>query len=184
MGNLKHFNYEKLKKRLKEKNNYEQAEKTLMEFNRFIQENIQEICHCYAGMLKQTLEELVDIMLIDAVFVMELSIRKLNTTKYNNDYILSKPYLSKAVALDFLLLENQVPFSILEELYKYVPALPTSQKSSFLELACWYFAYFDPQKGSSEKLKRKHIVQVIHFTDLVRNFYLPIHLNFRSWINV
>lgn len=120
--------------------------------------------------------------------------------KYKNDYIIAKPWLRSAVQRDLILLENQLPFFILQVLYGIVSkynitgyfcppetscsCLPETDKTccsclpetdcccpciAFRELTYTFFKNYNKNKTSPEK--------PLHFTDLVRSFFLPEDLH-------
>ncbi|KAI4345986.1 hypothetical protein L6164_013070 [Bauhinia variegata] len=88
-------------------------------------------------------------------------------------------YLKVLVAHDLILLENQLPYFVLDGLYnlatKSDPSFP-----SFLEFSFKYFEKFNPQEIKPEG------VNIWHFTDLLRRFYLSSsqRLQERSQVNV
>jgi hypothetical protein len=61
----------------------------------------------------------VEIILVDAIFIIELFLRYSKNPDDKTDYILSKPWLVSNIADDLILLENQLPYFVLIELYKY-----------------------------------------------------------------
>ncbi|KAK4540980.1 hypothetical protein RGQ29_031804 [Quercus rubra] len=108
---------------------FSQTYKGQKEFACIIEKNKDKICNCYAPEISQQIknENFVEM-------------------KEENDYILSKPWLKDGIMQDLILLENQLPFFILDKLYQHFTGNP-----NFLELAC--------------------MNQVKHFTDLQRNFF-------------
>jgi hypothetical protein len=82
-------------------------------------------------------KEFVEIILLDDIFIIELlwrNFKRKNTGKYGNDYILSNPWLESHIKQDLILLENQLPFKILQNLYEF--AFDREEVPPFLELAC------------------------------------------------
>ena len=130
------------------------------EFACIIEKNKDKICTCYAPEIspRNENENFVQMVLLDSIFIIELFMRS-EKKKDKNDYILSKPWLKEGIMQDLILLENQLPFFILDELYQHFTGT-----SNFLELACNYFF-------SSKEIRFKK--EVKHFTDLRRNFFLP-----------
>ncbi|KAJ7962019.1 hypothetical protein O6P43_017305 [Quillaja saponaria] len=116
-------------------------------------------------------------IVLDAIFIMEIVLRITDTIKCEMDCMLSKSWLRKGIEMDLLLLESQIPFFILEELYQLIPRM---KNNKFLDLALQYFSNYNPQKKSSDKtVEIKLIEEVLHFTDLVKCFYLAnMDLNF------
>ncbi|XP_030962154.1 putative UPF0481 protein At3g02645 [Quercus lobata] len=130
------------------------------EFACIIEKNKDKICNCYAPEISQCIENenFVKMVLLDSIFIIELFMRSYREED-ENDYILSKSWLKDGIMQDLILLENQLPFFILDKLYQHYTSNPT-----FLELACNYFF-------SSKEIRFEKVVK--HFTDLQRNFFLP-----------
>ncbi|KAI9074219.1 hypothetical protein K1719_043784 [Acacia pycnantha] len=94
-----------------------------------------------------------------------------------NDAKLSLPSFRRYIFDDLLLLENQLPFFVIEELFNKAflhdcrDSLP-----SFLELTYGYFGNSNHENlkpnFNRENLKPDTNVKIKHFTDLVRLFYL------------
>ncbi|KAL6289832.1 hypothetical protein ACE6H2_007342 [Prunus campanulata] len=90
----------------------------------FIGDRKKSILHCYAGTTELGYN-IVDVILVDACFIIQLFL--LNFEKSNDDYILRSEWLRKAVEHELILFENQLPYSLLEELYKFArPAASSS----------------------------------------------------------
>ncbi|PON49828.1 hypothetical protein TorRG33x02_316250 [Trema orientale] len=71
----------------------------------------------YAGTIK-VINNFAEMILIDACFIFELFSRLDDENfKKDQDYILKTPWLLNTVAMDLILLENQLPFSFLKNLY-------------------------------------------------------------------
>ena len=131
------------------------------DFARIVKENEDKIRHCYAPDI--TLphgNKFLKMILLDSIFIIELFLR--TTEQRENYYILSKLWLKEGIKQDLILIENQLPFLILDELYQQI-ARPTGIHN-FIKLACKYF--FHPRWESS-------INKVNYFTDLHRYFYHP-----------
>jgi len=104
-------------------------------------------------------------ILLDSIFIIELFLRTAARQEYEtDDYILSKPWLEEGIKHDLILLENQVPFFILDELHRRIER-STSIPKSFINLACNYFFHNDNCKIIPKEKEVKH------FTDLQRYFY-------------
>ena len=58
-------------------------------------------------------------IILDAIFIIELVLRNYENIEKSeekqDDHILRKPWLRNAIQLDLILLENQLPFFILQE---------------------------------------------------------------------
>ncbi|KAJ7950834.1 hypothetical protein O6P43_026973 [Quillaja saponaria] len=162
------------------------------EFKDYIEKTEGDIRRCYAAAGDSDSlprgKEFVDMIELDAIFIMEFFLRSVESEKngdeYKDDYVLSKPWLKKGIELDLILLENQIPFSILTELYTFVDVnyqqaerrdnITKDMAGGFLDLACEYFKHYCPVKNAEHlPVKEK---EVRHLTDLIRSFYIPIEL--------
>ncbi|KAI9073470.1 hypothetical protein K1719_044565 [Acacia pycnantha] len=180
------------------------VEMMLDEFKEYLKRKEADIRQCYAEKLCDDFdkEKLVEMMLLDSVFIMELFLRIQNIEKqtYSNDIIVKQSWLNKSIQRDLLLLENQIPLFILEELHKTF--VPDSRKEppTFIELASAYFDSYRPyEKCDEEKKSSTGFLQFMkcgtntkgdsssggktgssdskgeppkHFTDLIRSFYI------------
>ncbi|KAF5470002.1 hypothetical protein F2P56_010556 [Juglans regia] len=158
-----------------------------------------EIRSCYSETFLLSSEGFLNMILLDAIFILELFHRKYENSKaqekdsgnskahYEIDYILSRPCIERGIQHDLLLLENQLPFFVLKKLYQH--AEPNTRKKTLIEISCWFFGdlyygwkpesknrfndlvgyFFAPQNSSPSSPK--------HFTDLVRYFFLPLGPN-------
>ncbi|KAI9074244.1 hypothetical protein K1719_043809 [Acacia pycnantha] len=116
-----------------------------------------------------TPKELVKLMLVDVGFIIELFKSFYEDQVMHGDGKLSQPWLRVAIRVDLLLLENQLPFFFLKDLYdKAFPVNLCDKMRPFLELTYNLFEYFNLQK-----LKPYSTVKIKHFTYLIRFFHLP-----------
>ena len=109
-------------------------------------------------------EDFLDLILYDAVFILELFLKyRDGREKFIKDSILKQDWLRAAIRRDLILLENQLPFFILEKLYKLLPENIKGKNTEFITLACSYFIRHLPSNFSPAATKP------LHFTDLVRS---------------
>ncbi|GMY39304.1 upf0481 protein, partial [Fagus crenata] len=132
-----------------------------------IEDNEVKIRHCYAENFDISSEDFVKMVLLDSAFIIELFLRADagGRTEYENDYILSKPWLKLNIAEDLILLENQLPLFILEELHNQFSRSAKNNYISFLKLAYRYLLNLDEEVQAKKEVK--------HFTDLKRYYYYP-----------
>ena len=135
------------------------------EFANIIIKNEENIRQCYAEEISLPGKEdfvFVKMILLDSIFIIELFLRTASRSGYEkDDYILSKPWLEEGITYDLILLENQLPLFILNELYSQ-----SGDEGCFITLACTFF--FPKHKELPTEM-----AGVKHFTDLHRNFYRP-----------
>ncbi|KAJ9188518.1 hypothetical protein P3X46_003870 [Hevea brasiliensis] len=118
--------------------------------------------------------ELVNMILLDSVFILELFLRnheeKEHTKDHAKDFIIGKPWLRTDVQQDLVLLENQLPFAFLEKIYDFAKKnIYEIEYPPFLDLTCTYFSNYKPRK--IEKIPNPVNRKPLHFTDLVRYFW-------------
>ncbi|XP_062105259.1 uncharacterized protein LOC133816929 [Humulus lupulus] len=175
-----------------------------------------------------------EMILRDACFILELFLRNVSGCEQERkrDCILRIPWLRKAIKLDLILLENQIPFFVLRKVYQVVKEhlppvrIPSSKSSCFsstdqphmvsLSCRCLFhntsFTFCQVEKSSShgqekkaeadhdrdhicnkdplleltlyffeehyltetcKRVKPQDINEIKHFTDLLREFWLP-----------
>ncbi|EOX96419.1 Uncharacterized protein TCM_005668 [Theobroma cacao] len=160
-GNTNLARMERQKQRYYNKFYQRTSKKILEEFASFIKAHVSDICRCYdvEFVFDTELEvsKFVKMILFDSVFIIELFLR--NSEKEVNDFLFDKVWLRVELLMDLLLLENQLPFFILEALYNL--AFATSDKPSFPRLACLYF------NANEDHLFNK--MGIKHFMDLTRS---------------
>lgn len=91
---------------------------SLKEYVKFIEERETKLRNCYAETIEMNSEDLVKMILIDSAFLimvfLKFSCKELQT---GNDRLFSKPWKEFDVRYDMILLENQLPFFILKDLF-------------------------------------------------------------------
>ncbi|KDO62948.1 hypothetical protein CISIN_1g043339mg [Citrus sinensis] len=123
-----------------------QRTKVRMErFLSFIKERETKLRNCYAETIRNLgSNEFVAMVLVDAVFLIEFFLRfykrKLTT---DDDRIFRKPQLRKRIWHDFLLLENQPPLFILNDLFDLAKTVTDEdafyENISFVKITCFWF---------------------------------------------
>ncbi|MED6148864.1 hypothetical protein PIB30_057084 [Stylosanthes scabra] len=127
-----------------------------------------QIRACYSEKINLTAEEFVKLILVDSAFIIELFYRCQYT---GDDVIVSfQPWLLIMIKYDLILLDNQLPFFVLEKLYNlaFTLHLNGGHESSFRHLAFGFFASIfidEPPEPADDS-------NILHFTDLIRCMYL------------
>ncbi|KAL4632329.1 hypothetical protein ACB092_04G042600 [Castanea dentata] len=125
----------------------------------------ESIRGCYEEIVDLTSDRFVKMILLDAIFILELFIKATSSQISDDPNVVDPRYV--AIMVDLLLLENQLPFFVIEKLHHLAfPSL--SNNDGFLELSFDYFGYFNMQS-----IKATTNVKIEHFTDLIRTFVLP-----------
>ncbi|XP_052732641.1 UPF0481 protein At3g47200 isoform X2 [Vigna angularis] len=121
------------------------------------------IRHCYSDALQFTPNNLIEIISVDSGFILEL----FWTSNYGtDDMYLSLPWFATTIFCDLLLLENQLPFFVLHDLFCLsVANFGNNDIPPFILLTFGYFQSLNESNLSSDPTCH-------HFTDLLRTFYL------------
>ncbi|XP_044500277.1 UPF0481 protein At3g47200-like [Mangifera indica] len=135
---------------------FERTNKKPEEVFDFIKEREKVIRERYSETSNLISHEYVSMILRDAIFIMELLLRNFERAK---DKLLRVPADKLALKLDLVLLENQLPYFLLEEICKSIVSSP-----SFTEICLKFFGslFFDRRIQADRRTGFKH------FTDLLR----------------
>ncbi|KAL2319934.1 hypothetical protein Fmac_028903 [Flemingia macrophylla] len=155
----------------------------LMRYKHFLEEEEQNLRRCYSKKFCDIIskEEFLEMILLDAVFIMELFLREAKKWVHKDDYLMTQGCVSKSIQCDLMLLENQLPMIVLEKLYdKVVPSI-VKNHIRFINLAHDYFrSYYPHQQSPENKFGVAKWEKSLHFTDLIRNCYLPKELTIQT----
>ncbi|XP_023877899.1 UPF0481 protein At3g47200 [Quercus suber] len=119
---------------------------------------------CYAGPIVYSPDEFVKILVIDGCFIIEL-LRKMAYVELReeNDPIFSMACMPQFICHDLILLENQVPWVVLELLFnKTLDPTPNNVNKPLIEMVKSFIASFliKPPSGHPPIQDIKHIVDV------------------------
>ncbi|XP_057477542.1 UPF0481 protein At3g47200-like [Actinidia eriantha] len=152
------------------------SQKPLEYFVAFIKEREESIRECYAESIIFDSDKFVEIILVDAAFIIEVLLKN----RYSNlitsgDRIFEKPKVILDIFQDFLLLENQLPFFVLDELFEMAKVVVGSNENeltpTFVGIARKFLAGFD---GLEDKIPEDiDSTGVQHFVDLFSNLLAP-----------
>jgi len=121
-----------------------------------IEELEKRIWSCYAAPIK--CGDFLKMILVDACFIIELFLRFHKFTDWvGKDPLVLKDWMRLDIMVDLLLLENQLPFFVLEQLYNL-----TSMTENFLEITFNFFKNISLGKVCPGE-------NPAHFTDLLRS---------------
>ncbi|KAG6718433.1 hypothetical protein I3842_04G149100 [Carya illinoinensis] len=138
---------------------------------RIVKGSEKRIRQCYAETNELDSDAFVTMILLDATFIIEYFLRDMFPVQWTDeDRTVIKPWITARMQLDFLLLENQLPFFILEDLYELV-LVTDRMYLPFSKVVFRYFRFVNTQNKSFDSDDR--FKGIIHFVDLIRIFYLP-----------
>ncbi|KAL5721409.1 hypothetical protein ACHQM5_005061 [Ranunculus cassubicifolius] len=132
----------------------------------------QKAIDCYSETIDFESHIFVEMMLVDGCFILELfmkySIKNLRDT---DDPLFNTAWMITTLKRDLLLLENQLPFFILESLFSSIHLSSDPLSNSLVEFT---FSFFNlVLRYDVQLLKKKCSLHGKHLLDLVRNAYLP-----------
>ncbi|XP_061947785.1 UPF0481 protein At3g47200-like isoform X2 [Populus nigra] len=129
-----------------------------------IENQEERLRHCYSEKFKLIeSRDFVKMILLDAVFIIQFLLEDNGPKNF-------EPRMTFDIREDLMMLENQLPFFIIQEIYDQVN--PPSQDATaipFLDLAMFHFGKYTFSQGvqTSPSVKGSR-----HFTDLLRNLML------------
>ncbi|MED6196910.1 hypothetical protein PIB30_051827 [Stylosanthes scabra] len=138
-----------------------------------VQEIEPKIRGCYSDDIKLNEEEHVMVILVDCCFLLEYGLRNnSNNWIHHDDAISLSPRLRGDIEDDLFLLENQVPFFVLEKLYNlaFDSTLRSTGGCSHPSLLRLALRFFFPD--NSDELTLTNVGRIAHFTDLLRKTLL------------
>ncbi|KAK7410273.1 hypothetical protein VNO78_00931 [Psophocarpus tetragonolobus] len=108
------------------------------------------------------------LIFVDSGFILELFRRYYHNDWPQDDTFPLTPWLSSSIRKDLILLENQLPFFILHDLFNRSSSSASANNNIhlFLELTFHYFTYYNKSNLNF------HNITIKHFTDLIRTFHL------------
>ncbi|XP_011048457.1 PREDICTED: UPF0481 protein At3g47200-like [Populus euphratica] len=141
---------------------------------------------CYAEPIHWDSDHLDQILLVDGCFMLELFIRYSKVDlRVQDDPLFYSSWIILALQRDLALLENQIPFFVLERLYLQVVESSTIGQSlpSLPELALGFFKSVLYINDENFRIIRRPYP---HLLDLIHNCYLPPALsgsNIGEWVS-
>lgn len=153
------------------------SRKCLEECTNAIYDKDGEVRRCYAEKIKQDKDELMEIMLLDGCFILELFLRYIDQEYLKHkqledgaDPIVKSAWMIAALRHDLALLENQIPFFILEKLYDIIKArlridIKSRAPNSVAILALKFFQPLSLKPIQEDQLggtEFKHLLDLLH----------------------
>ncbi|XP_034887629.1 UPF0481 protein At3g47200-like [Populus alba] len=136
---------------------------------------------CYEEPIEMRSSALAEILLVDGCFMLELFIRYLKVDlRVQDDPLFHSSWTILTLQRDLALLENQIPFFVLERLYSQVVESSTIGQSlpGLPELALGFFKSVLRINDENFRIIRRRPYP--HLLDLIHNCYLPPALSGRS----
>jgi hypothetical protein len=124
-----------------------------------------DVRRCYAETIQLSSDNCVKMILVDASFIIVFFLTRKSKEWTGEDDL--TPRLIATIKKDIRLLENQLPFFVMEELYNFAFAF-RSNLPSFTELAIKFF-----KRSKTRDISCDPNLKIRHFVDLLRTSFLP-----------
>ncbi|GAB4835952.1 hypothetical protein Ancab_000871 [Ancistrocladus abbreviatus] len=136
----------------------------LEDYVSFVKRWEKSVRECYAEEFTLSSGGFVEMVLVDAAFIIELFLRCYDPQLIEeNDRIFGRPWMINEVVGDMKLEENQLPFFITRELYDFAFEPDGLNYLHFLVITCAFF----------KVIPRELRLEPMHFVDFLRACYLP-----------
>ncbi|KAG5227640.1 UPF0481 protein [Salix suchowensis] len=142
-----------------------------------IAERETRLRNCYADNFEKiTTEDFVKMVLLDSSFIIMVFLKlRADEFQINNDHIIGNPRMILEVSCDMCLLENQIPFFILDDLLKLAKIQIQGEAGySMIELTRAFFSHsFVDSWLPKNILEQINSSEMEHFVDFLRICQLP-----------
>ncbi|KAI3822356.1 hypothetical protein L1987_09945 [Smallanthus sonchifolius] len=127
---------------------------------------------CYGKEIDMTSDEFVEMMLLDGCFIIELFYKSCcRGVRRRGDPFLATNQVFSNLRHDLVLLENQIPFFVLQHLFNLVPIPTQCGDCSLIELAFRFFKKMVPD--DPHDLRDKYGQEIHHLLDLIHQSFIP-----------
>ncbi|GAY66562.1 hypothetical protein CUMW_249710 [Citrus unshiu] len=136
---------------------------------------------CYAGSIDLDDREFIEVLVLDGCFIIELFRKDCDILpKEPDDPIFAMSCFLEYLNHDLILLENQIPWLVLERLFSLTMA-PDSERKSLIMVTLEYFAnIFSSKKPDETKPEQFEVRNIKHILDLLRHsLVLPLEKGYK-----
>ncbi|KAB1222313.1 hypothetical protein CJ030_MR2G002018 [Morella rubra] len=133
----------------------------------------QKARECYSEEISLTTADLVERMVLDGCFILELLAKIDNLTLLQTEDslgMLSTRTKLAQIRRDLLLLENQIPFFVLEKLFDVSNTTPVDSGQTLFSLV---ETFFSKEVGNFTYQSSNQRPEPLHLLDVVRTTYIP-----------
>ncbi|GMN39367.1 hypothetical protein TIFTF001_008595 [Ficus carica] len=130
---------------------------------------------CYSEAIHLTSDEFIEVMVLDGCFVIELLRKAANLVRFDSDDpILTMAWIIPFFYRDFLRLENQIPFFVLQRLFDLTKSPPEEQSPNPPTLSLLALQFFNnAMQRPDAAIERHGDLEAKHLLDLVRRSLIP-----------
>ncbi|KAH7524679.1 hypothetical protein FEM48_Zijuj06G0145200 [Ziziphus jujuba var. spinosa] len=155
----------------------QRTDESLENYIKIVKESEPRLRSCYAETIGFKSDEFVKIILVDSAFIIQVLLRySFPELQVERDPIFDRQWMLIDVWPELCLLENQLPFFILEKIYKHkkITVWPgLTLDLSIIELSHKFFAQPLGLGGTEEKLEEIKCNNCAHVVDFLRELYIP-----------
>uniref|UniRef100_A0A6N2M336 Uncharacterized protein n=1 Tax=Salix viminalis TaxID=40686 RepID=A0A6N2M336_SALVM len=171
-----HYGKEELKEMEEHKRLYlreflDLSQVSVSDFIAAIADRETRLRNCYAETFdKLSREEFVEMVLLDCSFLIMFLLKRYSADiqSCNIDRIFNKPWMRREIRYDLCLLENQLPFFIVEDLFNLSKILHRREEYSLTELARHFLSSTWDSWVPEDILEQANLSKVEHFVDFLR----------------
>ncbi|CAL5421170.1 unnamed protein product [Camellia sinensis] len=146
-------------------------EETLQQLIECIRELVKRTINCYAERVDMSEDELVEMMIVDGCFLLELFRRdEWLVPRDNNDPVFNTSWMHENLYHDLILLENQIPWFVLHCLFHLTLSVHEQETSFLIKLVLKFFETMMLMTVPAEFKSRGH--EIKHILDLIRGSLL------------
>ncbi|KAL7209500.1 hypothetical protein ACSBR1_031109 [Camellia fascicularis] len=132
----------------------------------------QEARRCYAEPISLSANEMIEMMLLDGCFIIELMWKfEMAFLRDKNDSIFQMDWIVSSLQRDLMLFENQLPFFILCKLFDTIEV--PNQHNRLIYLALCFFRDLLPGPGYRDHVDGNSHFKIGHLLGLIHNNWLP-----------
>ncbi|KAF7123437.1 hypothetical protein RHSIM_Rhsim12G0103600 [Rhododendron simsii] len=151
-------------------------EESLQHFIRKIRELAKCTINCYAEKIDLSENELVEMMIVDGCFLLELFRRDARLVpRHQDDPIYNTSWMLENLYHDLILLENQIPWYVLECLFNLTVSVQEQEDDFLTKLVLRFFETMMLMTVPAEYQPRGR--EIKHILDLLRSSLLSSSLN-------
>lgn len=147
-------------------------DQTLDDCGKLIRSSDRKVRAYYARPIDCSEDQLAKMLLFDGSFILELFLRSSRVDEIREyDPIFDIPWMLPVLLRDLALLENQIPFLVLEILFTYI----ARHTAKSLPITLWDLAlgFFRPFLNTDVGKPINRGRDISHFLDLIHRSYLP-----------